>query len=268
MYLFCIPAGGTNPFPAWKRKLNESKKLHILDLPGRGSRRREATVENVELLVDNMISEMEKINGNQEPYILFGYCFGAIIGYEMCKQLQKRGNQLPVHFITFGSAAPGNKLLANETNRTDTEEFRKMVAQFLSPVAVGSDEKAVAAQVAYIAAYKQKRACDILLSDVFVDIDEEDEFELQMLIDLLNDSMNQIEADDKMMREYCTSFDKSNPINASAKVLYGDSDSFVPAASVIEWAQCFAQSEIICVKGDHYSISTDPQPFIEVINKL
>ena len=36
MILFCIPAGGTNPFAAWSRRLRADIRLHILDLPGRG----------------------------------------------------------------------------------------------------------------------------------------------------------------------------------------------------------------------------------------
>lgn len=268
MYLFCIPAGGTNPFPAWKKKIGSSVKLHVLDLPGRGSRRREAVEEKFELLVDNMIAEMEKVNVDNEPFILFGYCFGAIIGYEMCKQLQRNGKKLPTYLITFGSAAPGSELSANETNRVDTDEFRKMVAQFLSPIAVGSNESATAAQNAYIAAYKQKKSSDIVLSDVFQDVDEEDEFEYQMLIDLLNDSMRQIEMDDRMLREYGISFKGPEEVNVSAKILYGDADSFVPGSMVIGWQKCFAESEVICISGDHYSIATEPQPFVDVINKL
>lgn len=268
MYLFCIPAGGTNPFPAWKRKLGESKKLHILDLPGRGSRRKEAVEEKFELLVDNMIAEMEKINVDNEPFILFGYCFGAIIGYEICKLLQRNGKMLPTHLIIFGSAAPGSELSVNETNRVDTDEFRKMVAQFLSPVAVGSDEGAAVAQNAYIAAYKQKKSSDILFSDVFQDVDEEDEFEFQMLIDLLNDSMRQIEMDDKMLREYELCFKNFEELNVSAKILYGNTDSFVPVTKVNGWQRCFIESEVICLNGDHYSIATEPQPFVDLINKL
>ncbi len=268
MYLFCIPAGGTNPFPAWKRKIDSSVKMHVLDLPGRGSRRREAAEEKFELLVDNMIAEMEKVNVDNETFILFGYCFGAIIGYEMCKHLQCNDKKLPSHLITFGSAAPGSEMSANETNRVDTDEFRKMVAQFLSPIAVGSDESATAVQNAYIAAYKQKKSSDILLSDVFQDVDEEDEFEYQMLIDLLNDSMRQIETDDRMLREYGLYFKDSGRINVSAKILYGDADSFVPGTMVIDWQKYFVESEVICISGDHYSIVTEPQPFIDVINKL
>lgn len=268
MYLFCIPAGGTNPFPGWKRKLEGSKKLAILDIPGRGSRRREAPEEDFSRLVDSMTAELERINEAHEPYMIFGYCFGAAVGYEMCRRLKEAGKELPSQFVIFGGAAPGCEPAVNEKGRTDTPEFRKMISQFLSPIAVGSAEAAEAAQKAYIKAHSLKGTGNVLLSDVFREVDEDSEYAFQMLINLINDSMKQIETDDRMLLEYSRNYQASDKLDIPATVIYGDSDSFVPKEKVDGWRNCFSETEYVCMNGDHYVIASQPQPFIDLVNKL
>lgn len=270
MYLFCIPAGGTNPFPAWKRKLDKDKNIHILDFPGRGSRAREPFIEDMPTLVSDMTETMLKNIPLGESYAIFGYCFGAIIGYEMCKKLKRENKPLPNCFLTFGSAAPDSGYTINEQDRTDTEEFKKIVAQFLSPLAVGSEEKANKAQQAYISAYKKRKVdgSEILLSSVFSDMTDDEEFEMKMVLSLLNNSMIQIEQDDVMLRDYHSGNSNNECLPVKANIIYGNEDSFVEKDKVLLWQECFTESEIFCVPGDHYSIMTAPQPFVDLINKL
>lgn len=270
MIIYCIPAGGTNPFHAWKRTLNKDKNIHVLDFPGRGSRMREAFIDDMPTLIEDMTNEMKKNNPQNEPYAIFGYCVGAVVGYEMCKLLKKKNEVLPEYFLTFGSAAPHSSSLMDQQGNTDSAEFHKMVAQFLSPLALASEESAIKAQNAYIKEYKKRKQGDspITVGSVFEDISEENEFELQMMLDLLNDSMSQIMQDHRMLCTYSMNNNEIEMIQLKAKVLNGIEDSFVAEEDVLLWQDCFSNTDVISVPGDHYSIMNYPLVFVDILNSL
>ena len=270
MKVFCIPAGGTNPFYTWNSGLSQEKKLYVLDLPGRGTRLSEPFITDFTELIKNMTDLMEKDNPENEPYVIFGYCFGAIIGYEMCKLLKRENKSLPEYLIQFGSAAPNCRSLVERQDKTDSEEFKRMVAQFLSPTAVGSEEKAKEAQQAYISEYKKsmRNHSDITVESIFPDLSEEDEFEMQMMLNLLNNSMNQIEQDQTMLSDYFLYSNEAVTLDVKAKVIYALEDSFVSKEDVLLWQQFFRNVEMIYVSGDHYAIMNYPQVFVDIINQL
>ncbi len=271
MKIYCIPAGGTNPFQVWNKMVNSEIKIETLNFPGRGNRIREKEIQDINELTSVLTEDICNNTTSNEPYCIFGYCFGAIIGYEICMKLKENNKHLPKYFLAFGAEAPNAKKILNQNENVDTEEFRKIVAQFLSPLAIGSEEAANKAQESYIREYKKRLSSikDIHSKDVFDDLNDDNMFELDMMLNLLNSSLNQIELDNKMLNDYYTSDKKTICIDdIKAKIIYGKEDSFLEEQDVILWKECFKESEIIYISGNHYSIMDTPKNFIDIINEL
>lgn len=273
MFVFCIPAGGTNPFTSWTTKLDKEKKLVVLDIPGRGRKFREAPIKDIHTLVQYLIDDMFKINSQNEEYVLFGYCFGAILAYEMCKKMQKEGIQLPKNFIAFGTDAPNSKrLVENERNKTGSVEFEKMVSQFFTEESLGSAEEALRARREYIVAYGRRQNAAqpsaVELSDVFPNLSEDEEFERMQLMYLLNNSMVQIEQDDSMLKQYQLENQDFSVLAVPAIITYGAEDDFISRDKMFGWESFFEVSRFVEMPGDHYSIINYPNKFIEILNEI
>ena len=97
--LFCIPGAGASAvmFLPWMKELNGSEdfKLCLLEIPGRGMRKKDAPAKTMEELVDVLIQKIDIQLKPDESYVIYGYCFGAIIGYELCRKLRMLGKKEP-----------------------------------------------------------------------------------------------------------------------------------------------------------------------------
>ncbi len=129
MILFCIPAGGTNPFAPWSRRLRADIRLHILDLPGRGRKIRQQPLTDLNAILPTLAEEIRQTCGEGESYMLFGYCSGGIVAYELCRYMQQTGAPLPGQVFLFGIGAP-DRLQSHGEGAADTPEFRQMLEQF------------------------------------------------------------------------------------------------------------------------------------------
>ena len=101
--LFCIPGGGASAFVYWKytKYLNKNIKLCLLELPGRGLRKREEPVNELHAVVDDLyahlVEELNKTPGC--GYMLLGYCYGGILAYELYQKIRREGIQEPFHIF-------------------------------------------------------------------------------------------------------------------------------------------------------------------------
>ena len=104
--LFCVPyAGcGASAFNAWPSAFPDTVELLAIQLPGRESRYREAALtdahEAARLLADAI-----------EPYLdlgyaFFGYSMGALIAFEVIRELRRRGAPMPVQLFAGARRAP------------------------------------------------------------------------------------------------------------------------------------------------------------------
>ena len=122
--LFCIPGAGASAvmFLPWMKELNGSEdfKLCLLEIPGRGMRKKDTPAKTMEELVDVLIQKIDIQLKPDESYVIYGYCFGAIIGYELCRKLRMLGKKEPEHF--FCSSIREIERLRNPCLRTVRSE--------------------------------------------------------------------------------------------------------------------------------------------------
>src|SRR5215510_9124924 len=121
--LFCFPYAGGNSqtYRAWPFKLPETVEVHMVNLPGRGTRLREAPITRLAPLVDEVAEairpELDK------PFAFFGHSMGALIAFELVHQLRKQNHVNPAHLIVSGRGAPHMPKTEPQTHDLPEKEF-------------------------------------------------------------------------------------------------------------------------------------------------
>ncbi|WP_331727798.1 alpha/beta fold hydrolase (plasmid) [Streptomyces coelicoflavus] len=116
-HLYCFPHSGGLPgeFVRWRIQLTGTQVYGICP-PGRGSRAGEPAIADLGTLVRELLEETEFV----PPYDLFGHSLGALIAYEVARELFARGRPLPERLIV--SAFPAPHLPRPVTGLADTPD--------------------------------------------------------------------------------------------------------------------------------------------------
>ena len=104
--LFCFPyaGGGAVIYREWSAKLPASIEVCAAQLPGRGNRRHEPCYINLrqlaEALGQNILPYLDR------PYAFFGHSMGALIAFELARELRRKGGPEPSHLFVSGRSGP------------------------------------------------------------------------------------------------------------------------------------------------------------------
>src|SRR6187397_2335302 len=104
--LFCLPhaGAGASVFARWSRALPPAIKVRALQLPGRESRLREPPASGMSPLVGELADTIAPVL--DRPFAIFGHSMGALIGFELARELRRRGRPGPRHLLMSGLRAP------------------------------------------------------------------------------------------------------------------------------------------------------------------
>lgn len=104
--LLCIPfaGGGTSVFRRWVKSLPAWVEPFAAILPGRELRFSEPLVTNVRVHTAELALALGEIA--DKPWVVFGHSVGALIGFELCRQLRAAGEPMPRLFIASGAHPP------------------------------------------------------------------------------------------------------------------------------------------------------------------
>jgi len=104
--LFCFPyaGGGASIFRDWVAELPPDVEISAILLPGRESRWTEPPVKRLSELVGHIVNEL--VCGRTTPFALFGYSMGAVVAFEVARELRRRHASPPEHLIVSAARAP------------------------------------------------------------------------------------------------------------------------------------------------------------------
>lgn len=102
--LLCIPyaGAGASKFSGWQKAIGNNIEILPVQLPGRENRIQEQCMTDCEKVVECIIEELLPIINGYE-FAVFGHSMGAIIGYELVKELQRRYNLCAKFFFVSAS---------------------------------------------------------------------------------------------------------------------------------------------------------------------
>jgi len=104
--LFCVPfAGcGASAFNAWPSAFPETVEIHAIQLPGRESRYCETAMSEVHEAARLLADAIEPCLDRR--YVFFGYSMGALIAFEVIRELRRRGAPMPTQLFVGARRAP------------------------------------------------------------------------------------------------------------------------------------------------------------------
>ena len=105
--LLCLPyagGGAVAVFRSWRGQLAPVAEVCPLELPGRGARMAEQPFRRVRELAVNLASGVEAYGG--EPLAVLGHSLGALLAFEMVRELRRRGMPSPVHLFVSSRRGP------------------------------------------------------------------------------------------------------------------------------------------------------------------
>src|SRR5215813_14442818 len=106
LQLFCFhyAGGSAQMFRPWQRNLPPEVDLCLVTLPGRGKRMHEPLVTRLAPLVKSIADVI--VPELRHPFALFGHSMGAVISFELARELRSRQSIGPVHLFVSGRGAP------------------------------------------------------------------------------------------------------------------------------------------------------------------
>jgi medium-chain acyl-[acyl-carrier-protein] hydrolase len=104
--LFCVPhvGGSAMIFRTWPQDLPDYVEVCAIELPGRGRRIKEAPFSCLRSLVDALADSI--LPYLDRPCALFGHSFGALVCFELARELRNRLVPIPVLLCVSGAKAP------------------------------------------------------------------------------------------------------------------------------------------------------------------
>ena len=104
--LFCFPyaGGGASVFHSWADKLPEEVEVCSIQLPGRENRVKEPAYTRLTPLIQDLLPMI--LPYLDRPFAFFGYSMGALICFELARELRRTFDKHPVHVGLAAFRAP------------------------------------------------------------------------------------------------------------------------------------------------------------------
>ncbi len=121
--LFCLPyaGGGAVEYRSWSDELGDSVEVRPVHLPGREMRLHEPAFDRIEPLVEALAAALE--SHFRRPYALFGHSMGALVAFELARELRRRSAPAPEHLFLSGRRAPRHPDPAREVHLLPDPDF-------------------------------------------------------------------------------------------------------------------------------------------------
>ena len=100
LIFFPFAGGGPSAFSAWLDELPDDIEACFAHYPGRGSRFNEPALSSLASLVEHLSQSIQPLT--DKPFAFFGHSMGALVAFELARQMRQRN--LPQPHLLFVSA--------------------------------------------------------------------------------------------------------------------------------------------------------------------
>jgi medium-chain acyl-[acyl-carrier-protein] hydrolase len=104
--LFCFPHAGAGAliFRNWSDGLPRDVEVCPIQLPGRGTRLTEPPFTKLSCLIEALVRALDPLL--DKPFAFFGHSLGALIGFELAREIRRQYGVHPVRLFASGGRAP------------------------------------------------------------------------------------------------------------------------------------------------------------------
>lgn len=128
--LFCFPyaGGGTAAFRDWNNALPAWIQLCPVLLPGRESRFNEALYSDFDILIKALAGAITP--WLDLPFAFFGHSLGALVSFELARELRRRSGVAPRRLFVSGCRAPQLAPYRADLHKLPRAEFIEQLRRF------------------------------------------------------------------------------------------------------------------------------------------
>jgi surfactin synthase thioesterase subunit len=105
--LYCLPhaGGGASAYMPWLDRIPGVAVIPVQP-PGREGRLREPAYERMAPLVEDLAAILMDSLSSGRPYAIYGHSHGALVAFELLREVRRREGPMPVRLFVSGSPAP------------------------------------------------------------------------------------------------------------------------------------------------------------------
>lgn len=131
LQLFCLPyAGGSSVFYyKFRQYINRGIELIPIELKGHGYRMDEGCCQSMPEILEDLYCEIMK-RKKSGPYALFGYSFGAHVGFELAHLMKERIKEEPQHIFFAANTPPHVRKEELFFHTLDDEQFLERMRKY------------------------------------------------------------------------------------------------------------------------------------------
>ncbi|HVB29716.1 MAG TPA: alpha/beta fold hydrolase [Terriglobia bacterium] len=121
--LFCFPYAGSGAaiFRTWSEGLPSDVEVCPVQFPGRGTRLMETPFTQISPPVEALAQALAPLLG--KPFAFFGHSLGALVGFELARQLRRQSGVQPVRLFVSADRAPQIPHRGRPIHALPEEEF-------------------------------------------------------------------------------------------------------------------------------------------------
>ena len=121
--LFCFPYAGSGAsiFRTWPDALPADVEVCPVQFPGRGTRLMETPFTQLTPLVQALTQALAPLL--DKPFAFFGHSLGALVSFELARQLRRQSGVQPVHMFVSADCAPQIPQRNSPIHALPEEEF-------------------------------------------------------------------------------------------------------------------------------------------------
>jgi len=278
--LFCIPGGAASAtaYLPWMKLLDKRIKLCLLEVPGRGLRRKEQSLNNMEAVADDLLRNLQSQLEEGDDYMILGYCFGAVAGYELYRRIKASGMKLPFRVYFCASDPPDGNTYKTSifSDRNREEELQETLKRYFHPALFRSQEEMEEfvrkfTSICYKNYETAGKILEITPQELFEDYENNKEiyFDRCKALEFANHTMDLLDIDQKIVQKYQGQKNDYFKIESDMTVFAGNRDTMTLLSEVKGWERVSGkQFDLEVIDGGHLILIDGYQNCIPIINRI
>ncbi|MET8008292.1 thioesterase II family protein [Nonomuraea glycinis] len=132
VHLLCVPyaGGGAAVFRHWPALLPPTLAVSAIRLPGRESRIGEPPLADIGQMVTAAADDLAADTATGRPYALFGHSFGALVAFELAREMRARDLPAPRRLFVSAHRAPDADAGTAPLGDLSDQEFLDKVTRY------------------------------------------------------------------------------------------------------------------------------------------
>src|SRR5215218_5578218 len=128
LFLFPFAGGNASTFLPWQELLGPRLELRVAQLPGRGVRLFDPPVAELDELVARLTRAVVSLA--DRPFVFFGHSLGALLAFEVTRQLRRAGRPGPVSLWVSGAEGPRTRAVRRRLHDLDEAQLIEALREY------------------------------------------------------------------------------------------------------------------------------------------